>query len=76
MGWTALFVISPLYRALGWAAFSWLLAGGVAYTAGGLVYVIPGRRGALFGPHELFHIFVMLGSFCHYMMMYLYLVRM
>lgn len=76
MGWTALFVISPLYRALGWAAFSWLLAGGVAYTAGGLVYVIPGRRGALFGPHELFHIFVMLGSFCHYMMMVLYLVRM
>ena len=74
MGWAAIVVIKPLYLTLSAAGFAWLLAGGICYTAGGVIYSLKFRRLTAvcpgFGEHEIFHIFVMLGSLCHYIMMF------
>ena len=70
MGWIAVFVIVPLYRAGGPLPLIWLLAGGLFYTAGGIIYAIkkPDILPGWLGFHELFHIFVILGSTAHYVM--------
>ena len=75
MGWTAAFVIVPIFRTLGLQGFMWLLCGGLFYTVGGVIYAFKFSFSERFGAHELFHIFVMLGSFCHYMMMFLYVAQ-
>ena len=76
MGWLALFAIVPIYRALPAAGFFWLLAGGIIYTAGGIIYALKlpifNSRHTYFGSHEIFHLFVMGGSICHFIFMYLY----
>ncbi len=80
MGWAALLAFSKIYQALPLAAFIWLLAGGILYTIGGVIYALKlpilAKISKSFGAHEVFHVFVMLGSFCHYMMMFLYLTQM
>ena len=70
MGWIAVFVIVPLYRAGGPLPLLWLLAGGLMYTAGGVIYAIkkPDIFPGWLGFHEIFHIFVILGSAAHYVM--------
>ena len=70
MGWIAVFVIVPLYRAGGPLPLIWLLAGGLFYTAGGIIYAIkkPDILLGCLGFHEIFHIFVILGSAAHYVM--------
>lgn len=72
MGWLAIFAIVPIYRALPAAGFFWLLAGGVLYTVGGVLYAVkwPGRDNPRFGCHEIFHLFILLGSAAHFVMMY------
>ncbi len=72
MGWLALFAIVPIYRALPPAGFFWLLAGGVLYSVGGVLYAVkwPGRDNPRFGCHEIFHVFILLGSIAHFIMMY------
>ncbi len=72
MGWLVIFAVVPLYRALPAAGLGWLLAGGLAYTAGGILYAVkwPGRRNPKFGCHEIFHLFILLGSILHFVMMY------
>ena len=72
MGWLAIFAIVPIYRALPAAGFSWLLAGGLLYTVGGVLYAVkwPGRDNPRFGCHEIFHVFILLGSLAHFVMMY------
>lgn len=78
MGWICLLVFPILLRDLKTPAFLWLLAGGILYTVGGVVYAL--RLQAFncvhkyFGSHEIFHLFVMAGSFCHFVVMYWYLV--
>lgn len=78
MGWICLLVFPTLLRDLTTPAFLWLLAGGILYTVGGVVYAL--RLQAFncvhkyFGSHEIFHLFVMAGSFCHFVVMYWYLV--
>ena len=76
MGWACLSVFGELLTALSRPAFLWLLAGGLLYTAGGVIYALKlqlfNRRHKNFGSHEIFHLFVMAGSFCHFMFMYLY----
>lgn len=59
MGWCVLFVLKPTYMAMGGAAFAWLLAGGIAYTIGAVLYGIGGKRPIF---HTVFHVFVDLGS--------------
>ena len=72
MGWLAVVALYPLWNALGLRGVLWLLAGGVLYTVGGVLYVLkwPGRNNPRFGCHEIFHVFIVLGSVAHFVMMY------
>ena len=74
MGWVCLLAFQEILQALPAAAFWWLLAGGLIYTAGGIIYALKlpvfNSRHRYFGSHEIFHLFVMGGSLCHYVMMY------
>lgn len=72
MGWLVIFAIVPIYEALPTAGFLWLLAGGLLYTVGGILYAVkwPGRNNPRFGCHEIFHVFILLGSLCHFVLMY------
>lgn len=72
MGWMAVFAAYPLVKACRAVTLILLLAGGVFYTVGGVMYAKkwPGRENPRFGCHEVFHVFVLLGSMCHYAMMY------
>ncbi|MBR5799768.1 MAG: hemolysin III family protein [Lachnospiraceae bacterium] len=78
MGWVCLGVFGTLWDVLPHAAFLWLLAGGVFYTVGGVIYALKlpifNGRHKYFGSHEIFHLFVMAGSICHFIFMYLYVV--
>lgn len=76
MGWVCVFVFGQLMDTLPAAAFLWLLAGGIIYTAGGVIYALKlpifNGRHKNFGSHEVFHLFVMAGSVCHFIFMYTY----
>lgn len=74
MGWLAVSVLSPLVNNMPTGGMVWLILGGLFYTIGGVIYGFkkPNFNNKYFGFHELFHIFVLAGSFCHYMMMYFY----
>ena len=76
MGWVCLFVFRELLNSLSPAAFVWLLTGGIIYTIGGIIYALRlpvfNTRHKAFGSHEIFHLFVMAGSFCHFVFMYCY----
>lgn len=74
MGWVCVLAFTRIVQALPPAAFGWLLAGGIIYTIGGVIYALKlplfNSRHKYFGSHEIFHLFVMGGSLCHYIMMY------
>lgn len=74
MGWVCVTAFREIISALPPAAFSWLLAGGIIYTVGGVIYALKlpifNSRHKNFGSHEIFHLFVMGGSLCHYVVMY------
>ena len=76
MGWVCLTAIKSIIASLTPGAFYWLLAGGIIYTIGGIIYALKlplfNARFKHFGSHEIFHLFVMGGSFCHYMVMFRY----
>lgn len=78
MGWTCVLALGSIYHSLTPAAFGWLLAGGLIYTAGGVIYALKlpifKRLPENFGNHEIFHLFVMAGSLCHYIVMYGYVL--
>ena len=70
MGWLCLFAFYPLVKSLTGKALFWLVAGGVFYSVGAIIYA---RKKCLFswrlGFHEIFHIFIMLGTACQYVTM-------
>ncbi|MDD2574718.1 MAG: hemolysin III family protein [Bacillota bacterium] len=70
MGWLALVVIVPLFKVAGIGAVLWLLIGGLFYTLGGVIYAIkkPNIIPHWLGFHEIFHVFTMLGSVSHFIM--------
>ena len=76
MGWVVIFAVKPLYQALPLPGFLWLLAGGIVYTVGGVLYALKlkvfNSRHKNFGSHEIFHLFVVGGSICHYVFTYFY----
>ena len=76
MGWISIFVIVPIIKAVSLGGFMWLLAGGLFYTVGGVIYATkrPKINLKFFGFHEIFHIFIMLGSLCHYILMFKYIM--
>lgn len=61
MGWVALVAIGPLLRQLPPGAFTWILAGGLAYTGGVAFYALDRVRYL----HAVWHLFVLAGSACH-----------
>ena len=71
MGWMAVLALPGLYAALPAQAVHWLIAGGVVYSVGTVVYATnrphlwPGK----FSAHDLWHLFVLGGSACHYVLM-------
>ena len=80
MGWLCVLAFSPLIKNLSGAAFLWLLTGGIIYTIGGVIYAIKtpkikafNERHKYFGTHEIFHLFVMGGSICHFVLVFEYL---
>ncbi|MDO4975876.1 MAG: hemolysin III family protein [Eubacteriales bacterium] len=78
MGWTCVFAFRIIIENLSHGAFLWLLVGGIIYTIGGILYAfdlpIFHKLPKNFGRHEIFHLFVMGGSLCHFIVMYLYLL--
>lgn len=76
MGWTCVLAFGPLLHILSASAFGWLLAGGIIYTIGGIIYALKlplfNSKHKYFGSHEIFHLFVMGGSICHFVFMYYY----
>ncbi len=81
MGWVVIVAIYPMILAFQKAnalgSLLWLLAGGIFYTVGGIIYGLkkPNFKNRYFGFHELFHIFVMLGSLCHFWFVFAYVVK-
>lgn len=76
MGWLSVFVLAPLVKSMPLGGIIWLFMGGLMYTIGGVIYGLkkPNIDKPWFGFHELFHLFVLAGTFCHFMMMYFYVV--
>ncbi len=74
MGWICVLAFGRITSALPASAFGWLLAGGIIYTIGGVIYALKlpifNSKFKNFGSHEVFHLFVMGGSLCHYIVMY------
>jgi hemolysin III len=69
MGWLGVVALGPLIRSLSGAALLWLLAGGIAYTAGTFFY----HRRIPYS-HALWHVFVLIGSVCHFVAIGLYVL--
>ncbi|MGI6095182.1 MAG: PAQR family membrane homeostasis protein TrhA [Lachnospiraceae bacterium] len=80
MGWLCVLAFKPIFHALNKAAFGWLLAGGIIYTIGGIIYALKlpifNSKHHNFGSHEIFHLFVMGGSICHFIVMYFFVAAM
>lgn len=81
MGWVVIIAAYPMITTFsafenGIEGLLWLLAGGIFYTIGGLIYGLkwPPLKNKYVGFHEIFHIFVMLGSFCQYWFVLKYLI--
>lgn len=78
MGWTCVIAFTRLLAALTPAAFGWLLAGGLIYTIGGVIYALKlpifNKKHQSFGSHEIFHLFVTGGSVCHFIVMCIFLI--
>lgn len=80
MGWLCVLAFSQIFNSLSRPAFEWLLAGGIVYTIGGIIYALKlpifNSKHKYFGSHEIFHLFVMGGSICHFIVMYFFVVSM
>lgn len=78
MGWTCILAFTQLLETLSTIAFCWLLIGGIVYTIGGVIYALKlpifNSKHKNFGTHEIFHLFVMGGSACHFIFMYIFVI--
>jgi len=70
MGWLVVIAWAPLIRALPQAGLGWLILGGVLYTVGAVVFNLKRLNFTpYFGAHEIWHLFVLAGSCCHFWFM-------
>lgn len=76
MGWMAILVISPLSKSMETGGIVLLVLGGVFYTIGGIIYGTEPKFLKLknWGFHEIFHIFILLGSLAHFLSIYFYVL--
>ena len=70
MGWVIVFAIGPLKSNLSLEGLFWLFAGGIAYTIGAILYSI---KKIQFN-HAIFHVFVLIGSISHFMLVFFYIL--
>jgi hemolysin III len=70
MGWVVIFAIKPLVYNLPFEGLMWLLAGGIFYTVGAVLYSIKNLK----YNHAIFHVFVLLGSFAHFIAVFFYVL--
>ncbi len=70
MGWLIVFAIKPLIVSLETGGLIWLFSGGMAYSIGAFFY----SRAQLNNNHAIFHVFVLIGSFCHFASVYWYVL--
>ncbi len=70
MGWMIVFAIDPLKENLSQEGVYWLVAGGIAYTVGAILYAIKQIK----FNHAIFHFFVLAGSACHFVSIYFYVL--
>ena len=74
MGWTCVLAFTQILNSMSHTSFIWLLTGGIIYTVGGIIYALKlpifNNKHKYFGSHEIFHLFVMGGSMCHFVVMY------
>ncbi|HVO65686.1 MAG TPA: hemolysin III family protein [Syntrophales bacterium] len=77
MGWLAVVGVWPLIKALHMGGFIWVLLGGLFYTVGAVIYAVkmPNPWPNVFGFHEIFHVFVIMGSVSHFWVMYGYVAK-
>ncbi len=71
MGWIIIFAVKPLIENLPLNGLYWLLAGGIFYTIGAVLYSVKKIK----FNHAIFHVFVLLGSFSHFMAIYFYVLK-
>lgn len=78
LGWAAVAAMPQIIAAFSFAEMFWLVLGGVLYTIGGVIYALKlkpfNKKHPNFGSHEIFHTFVLLGTLCHYILIYAYLI--
>lgn len=76
MGWMAVFIISPLAKSVDLGGVVFLILGGIVYTIGGIIYGAKPKflRFKKMGFHEIFHLFILLGSFLHFYSVYVYVL--
>ena len=70
MGWLIIFSSKSLLQSLDFNGLLWLISGGIAYTIGAILYSI----NKLKLNHAIFHLFVLLGTFCHFISVYFYVI--
>ncbi len=70
MGWVIVFAIEPLVNNFSTAGIAWLAAGGIAYTLGAILYGVKIMK----YNHATFHIFVLIGSACHFVSVFFYVL--
>jgi len=70
MGWIIVFAIKPVINNLALEGLLWLFAGGMAYTVGAILYSIKKIK----FNHAIFHVFVLIGSFCHFVSVFFYVL--
>jgi len=70
MGWVIVFAIKPLIQNLPLKGLLWLFAGGISYTIGAILYSISRIK----FNHAIFHLLVIIGSFCHFMSIFFYVL--
>lgn len=77
MGWFVAFAIVPLYSAISLKGVLLLVLGGVLYTLGGIIYGIKPKilSFSALGYHEIFHIFILLGTLSHYLCIFKYVIK-
>ena len=76
IGWFAIFAIYPMSQVLSSIGLLWLVLGGIMYTVGGVIYALKSDKIKiwLFGRHEIFHVFIMLGTLCHFICVFVYII--
>ena len=75
MGWLAVIAASAIFQAIPQGGIAWILGGGLVYSLGAVIYGLkwPDLVPGVFGFHELWHLFVLVGSACHFWAMLRYI---